>query len=125
MDPDESLYVTRAADAPPLTTGVLDLDDGGVPPDLAMKVDVSSPGVAKLPIYHGLGVSEVWVWDHATGILTAHRRRESGGWDESTGTSVELPGFPLAAAAGLIAGWDGRDDGELEDAFTARLRAHG
>ena len=125
VDPDESLYVTHAADAPALTTGVLDLDGGGVPPDVAMEVDVSSPGVAKLPIYHGLGVPEVWVWDHATGVLTAHRRRASGGWDESTEESGELPGFPLAAAAEAIRAWDGRDDGQLEDAFSRRLQSAG
>ena len=126
-DPDESLYVAHVADVPPMREGVSDLDapneeDRGVPPDVAMEVDVSSPGVAKLPIYHGLGVPEVWVWDHATGALTAHRRREAGGWDERTGESAELPGFPLAAAAEAIRGWDGHDDGELEDAFADRLR---
>ena len=127
-DPDESLYVAHVADVPPMREGVLDLDGpdgsgGGVPPDVAMEVDVSSPGVAKLPIYHGLRVPEVWVWDHATGVLTAHRRREAGGWEGRTGESVELPGFPLAAAAELIRGWDGSDDGALEDAFADRLRA--
>ena len=126
-DPDESLYVAHVADVPPMREGVLDLDGpdgsgGGVPPDVAMEVDVSSPGVAKLPIYHGLGVPEVWVWDHATGVLTAYRRRASGGWDESTDESGELPGFPLAAAAEAIRAWDGQDDGALEDAFAASLR---
>ena len=97
---------------------------------MAIEVDVTSPGVRKLPIYHGLGVPEAWVWDHAAQTLTAYRRRDGGegaggGWDESTTASGELPGFPLDAAADLIRGWDGRDDGALEDAFLARLRAAG
>ena len=85
-----------------------------------MEVDVSSPGVAKLPLYARLGVPEVWVWDHETDDLTARRLGDAGTYAIVT-ESVELPGFPLATAAELIRGWDGRDDGALEEAFAARL----
>ncbi|CAN5736599.1 Uma2 family endonuclease [soil metagenome] len=32
------------------------------PPDLAIEVDITSPSLNKLPIYAGLGVSEVWLY---------------------------------------------------------------
>ena len=120
LDPDESLYVTHVDEAPPLTAGLLDLNGGRRVPDLAMEVDVSSPGVAKLPLDARLGVPEVWVWDHETDDLTA-RRLGADGIYAKIAESVELPGFPLAIAAELIRGWDGADDGELEEAFAARL----
>jgi Uma2 family endonuclease len=31
-------------------------------PDLAIEVVITSPGIDKLAIYHGLGVPEVWIW---------------------------------------------------------------
>ena len=120
LDPDESLYVTHVDEAPPLTAGLLDLNGGNRVPDLAMEVGVSSPGVVKLPLYARLGVPEVWVWDHEADDLTA-RRLGADGTYEIIAESVELPGFPLAAAAELIRGWDGADDGELEEAFAERL----
>ena len=56
----------------------LDMAGGDPPPDLAVEVDVTSPGVAKLPIYAALGVPEVWVWRAADGRLTARRLTDAG-----------------------------------------------
>ena len=119
LDPDESLYVTHVDEVPPLEPGVLDLNGGRRVPDLAMEVDVSSPGEAKLPLYARLGVPEVWVWDHDADALTARRLNDDGAY-AVVADSVELPGFPLAAAA-AIREWDGADDGALEEAFLKRL----
>ena len=121
LEADESLYVAHVDEAPPLTAGLLDLNAGRRVPDLAIEVDVSSPGVAKLPLYAQLGVPEVWVWDHDADELSARRLGEDGAY-RVVAESVELPGFPLAAAAELIRGWDGADDGALEEAFAERLR---
>ncbi|NNJ27354.1 Uma2 family endonuclease [Alienimonas chondri] len=78
----------------------VDLEAGDPPPDLCVEVDVTSPGVRKLPIYAALGVPEVWVWANDT--LTVHRRGDDGAYAVS-GKSGELPGFPIATAAALIA----------------------
>ena len=77
-----------------------DLDRGDPPPDLSVEVDVTSPGVSKLPIYAALGVPEVWVW--ADEAITV-RRLAGDGTYEVVGDSGELPGFPVAAAAAVIA----------------------
>ena len=119
LDTDRSFYLTRVADAPPRTRSHIDLDRFP-PPDLCLEVDVTSPGVSKLPIYAALGVPEVWVWSAATGMLVA--RRLAGGGYEVVDDSVELPGFPLVAAAGLVADPGGRSDEELLEAFEAHLR---
>ncbi len=54
-EPDESFYITHAAEFP--TGGnLLDLEGGQRPPDLVIEIDVTSPGVSKLPIYGALGI---------------------------------------------------------------------
>ncbi|QDT15363.1 Uma2 family endonuclease [Alienimonas californiensis] len=121
LECDESFYISSLDDAPDLDANTLDLSSGALPPDLAIEVDVTSPGVEKLPIYAALGVPEVWVWNAADGSLAAHRLSESGGY-AVTADSVELPGFPLAVAAELIRTRGDRDDGELQAAFAERLR---
>ncbi len=42
------------------------LSDDGEPerPDIAIEVNWSSGGIDKLEIYRGLGVREVWMWEH-------------------------------------------------------------
>ena len=124
LDSDESFYIANLDRAPELRANALDLNGGAPPPDLAVEVDVTSPGVSKLPIYAALGVPEVWVWDAADDSLTARRLNDGGGYEVVT-ASVELPGFPLAVAAELIRDRGGRDDGELQAAFAERLRSAG
>ena len=83
---------------------------------------MTSPGVAKLPIYAALGVPEVWVWDAADDSLTARRLTDAGEYETVT-ASVELPDFPLTAAADLVRDRGGRDAGALQAAFAQRLGA--
>ena len=96
---DASFYVTHFDAVRGLDGNLPDLSDVP-PPDLAVEVDVTGPGVAKLPIYAALGVPEVWVWQ--ADALTAHRLTDGGTYDV-VDDSVELPGFPLPLAADLIA----------------------
>ena len=122
LESDGSFYIRSIDAAPDLTGNTLDLN-AGAPPDLAVEVDVTSPGLSKLPIYAALGVPEVWVWDAADASLTV--RRLFGDGYQIVPNSRELPGFPVAAAADLIRDRGDRDDGALESAFTDRLRAAG
>src|SRR2546423_7095740 len=48
------------------------LDKDGVP-DIAVEVVVSSGLVDKLEVYAGLGVPEVWLWQHESGALAVWR----------------------------------------------------
>ena len=116
---DESLYVRSLPDAPDLTANDLDLD-AGAPPDLVIEIDVTSPGVSKLPAYAALGVPEVWVWEAEGARLTARRLGEDGAYAVVT-ESGELPGFPLSFAADLLRDRGGRDASQLEAAFAERL----
>ena len=115
-EPDESFYL-RADHLPPRGTNLLDLEGGHRPPDLVIEVDVTNPGVNKLPIYAALGVPEVWVWRNDT--LTARGLTTTGRY-QSVAESVGFPGFPLAAAADLVAArpWSLP---ALERAFAERL----
>jgi len=45
-------------------------------PDIAIEVVITSGGIAKLPVYEGLGVREVWFWEHEAFHL--HALREGG-----------------------------------------------
>ena len=103
-DGDEAFYISNFDRRPPRGTNLLTLGPDQVPPDLVVEVDVTSPGVPKLPIYARLGVPEVWVWaDDAIVCRRLTGTVENGtGEYEITPDSVELPGFPLTLAADLI-----------------------
>ena len=115
---DKSFYISNADRVLDFDGNVPDLDGGDLPPDLVIEVDVTSPGVDKLPIYEGVGVPEVWVWEDDA---IAVRRLTPDGYRVVTG-SVELPGFPLEAAAELVARRAGAATFELEEEFERRLR---
>ncbi len=46
------------------------------PPDIAVEIDLSTKSIPKLPIYHALRVSEVWIYDGTK--LTIHRWSDKG-----------------------------------------------
>jgi Uma2 family endonuclease len=60
LEPDECYYVAHADDIIGKKTLDLTIDP---PPDLAIEVDISPPGVARQPIYGALGVPEIWRFD--------------------------------------------------------------
>ena len=80
MECDESFYITRFDEVPPRGTNLINLSAGQPPPDLAVEIDVTSPGVPKLPIHAALGVPEVWVWGGADASLTVRRLTDGGGY---------------------------------------------
>ena len=118
LEGDVSYYIRHHAAIAGKTR--LDLTGGDPPPDLAVEVDVTSPGVSKLPIYAALGVPEVWDWQATTGALTARRLTAEGEYEVVT-QSAELPGFPLDLAAELIARGEELFEFEMLDEFEARL----
>ena len=121
-DGDEAFYVGNLDRLPGRRTNVLDLAGGQAPPDLVIEVDVTSPGLSKLPIYARLGVKEVWVW--ADDAIAVYRPAEAG-VDEPVAASVILPGFPLAFAAALLRDRPDAADAELQDALVEHLRGAG
>ena len=120
-EPDESFYVTHADFRPPPGSNLLNLEAGEPPPDLVVEIDVTSPGVSKLPIYASLGIPEVWVWSDDE--ITCRRRTRAGRYERRR-DSVELPGFPFALAAETLAPRPVRLL-ETERTFLERLRAAG
>ena len=115
---DEAYYISRVDQVRGRRGNIPNLDAGAIPPDLVVEVDVTNPGVAKLPIYAGIGVPEVWIWDDD---LIVVRRLGPDGY-RIVDASVELPGFPVSLAADLIAAMPDAGTIELEDAFAERLR---
>ena len=60
LEPDECYYIANAA----AVIGKREIDLAiDPPPDLAIEVDLSPPGVPKQPIYAALGVPEIWRFD--------------------------------------------------------------
>lgn len=56
------------------------------PPDLVIEVDITSPSLAKFPIYARLGVPEVWRYDGEK--LSIHGLEEDAGYAEIQRSSV-------------------------------------
>ena len=62
------------------------------PPDLVIEVDITSPSLAKLPIFARLGVPEVWRSDgDLVEILILSNTGEPGDDYTATGTSAAFP----------------------------------
>ncbi len=116
LESDECYYLKSV----PQMRGVrrLNLSAGDPPPDLAVEVDVTSPGVSKLPIYAALGVPEVWVWSDDAIVV---RRLSDAGEYQIVPESGELPGFPVAAAAALTSRWADEPTDVLVAEFEAGL----
>ena len=97
--PDECYYVNtptpprapRTARAP-RKAKYLDLTKHA-PPDLAIEVEVSRTVVARLPVYAGLKVREVW--RERAGAVTVLLRTRGGKYKPSP-TSVAFPQLPIA-----------------------------
>jgi Uma2 family endonuclease len=88
LEPDECYYIAHAAEV--IGKDKLDLDTDP-PPDLAIDVDISSPDIAKLPIYAALRIPEVWRYD---GSRLAPMRLRGGRYVEVR-RSVAFPDLPM------------------------------
>ena len=114
---DSSYYVRNVAAV--AGRGEIDLDAGDPPPDLAVEVVFSSPLNRKEEVYAALGVGELWVWrDDA---LTVRTLAEGGDYAPAA-DSPNLPGFPFALAADLIARRDEVGQTELLRRFREAVR---
>jgi Uma2 family endonuclease len=72
LEPDECYYIAHAS----AVIGKQELDlTVDPPPDLAIEVDISPPGVARQPIYASLGVPEIWRYDGRR-LICLHRHIE-------------------------------------------------
>ncbi|MEM9704227.1 MAG: Uma2 family endonuclease [Planctomycetota bacterium] len=120
VEGDKAFHIDRQGDLG-LNDNIPKLDAGSPPPDLVIEVDVTSPGVRKLPIYERIGVPEVWVWDDET--IAVHRLID--GRYEVIDQSVVLPNFPLTYAAELVQARESQPPFELQEAFERHLRNAG
>ena len=97
----------------------LRIANGDPPPDLAVEVVFSSPLNGKERTYAALGVGELWVWrDDALTVRTL----ADGGEFMAAADSPNLPGFPFALAAGLIARRNEGSQTELLREFREAVR---
>jgi Uma2 family endonuclease len=72
LEPDECYYIANASKV----IGKQELDlTADPPPDLAIEIDISPPGVARQPIYAALGVPEIWRFDGRR-LICLHRHTE-------------------------------------------------
>jgi Uma2 family endonuclease len=67
-------------------------------PDLVIEVIVSSDALSKLPLYRGIGVAEVWIWQD--GGLHVHCLQQ-GGYRVSAHSGL-LPGLDVAQLAVFV-----------------------
>lgn len=58
FEPDTCFYIQHAAQV--ADREEIDLESGDPAPDLVIEIDVTSPSLAKLPLYANIGVPEVW-----------------------------------------------------------------
>ncbi|HUE81074.1 MAG TPA: Uma2 family endonuclease [Pyrinomonadaceae bacterium] len=95
IEPDGCFYIQNVE----LIRDVDDLDLTVHPPvDLAIEVDLTSPSVAKLPIYAVLGVPEVWQFEEGK---VKFLRLKLGGY-AAIGESVVLPGISAEAVTRFL-----------------------
>jgi tetratricopeptide (TPR) repeat protein len=95
-EPDNCFYIQNE----PAIRGVkpnIDLSKNP-PPDLILEVDHTSPSLNRLPIYAGLGIPEIWIYD--MNILRIYQL-EAGKYKE-TDTSLAFGTFPIKEIPSFI-----------------------
>jgi Uma2 family endonuclease len=115
IEADESYYVQSE----PFIRGKDDIDlSVDPPPDLVVEVEIAHPPVARLPVYAGLGVPEVWIY--RAGTITANTLQ--GGAYVPTETSAAFSGFRPAELDCFVAMLDTTDDTTIVTSFLDWLR---
>ena len=117
LEPDESYYLRNSRRIFGKRRIDLNVDP---PPDLCVEIDIRRPRRMRDAVYARLGVPEVWQWRR--GRLRAMRLE--GGEYAQVPESVEVPGFPLAVAAGILARWPNVDQMAVTREFRQWCRAH-
>ena len=95
FEADEAYYIQNAAAV--ADKGELDLEIDP-PPDLVIEVDISRSSIDKMPLFHSLGVPEIW--RYAGDKLSVYLRGHAG-YVLSEKSNV-LPRFPLDEAGQVI-----------------------
>jgi Uma2 family endonuclease len=88
LEPDECYYIAHALQIMRKEEIDLAVDP---PPDLAIEVDISRPGIARQPIYAAIGVPEIWRYD-GTRVIPLHLIH---GHYESADHSLAFPDLPM------------------------------
>ena len=99
FEPDESFYFGERA-AMVRGKRTIDLDAGDPPPDLVVEVDLTSPSLAKLPVYARVGVREVWRYSGGT-LEVLGQKRSGEGYELISKSNVLTEGSFTADAASL------------------------
>jgi Uma2 family endonuclease len=61
IEPDACFYLKNEPEVRNKLS--IDLNQGDIPPDLAIEIDITSGSLDKFPIYAALGVPEIWRYD--------------------------------------------------------------
>lgn len=95
FEADESYYISHEEVIRQKREIDLSIDP---PPDLVIEIERSRSALDKLPLLAAIGVPEIWRYD---GHMIWMGRLQ-GGQYQTLSTSVELPGFPVAAALEIM-----------------------
>ena len=94
-EPDTAFYIQSE----PAVRARLDINlEFDPPPDLVIEVDYTHPSLAKLPIYAGLGVPEVWL---SEGFEVEFYRLAQGSY-RKVSSSLALPFLDSETATGFL-----------------------
>ncbi len=95
-EPDNCFYIQNE---PVIRAKILEIDiSQDPPPDLILEVDYTSPSLNKLPIYAGLGVPELWVYD----LQYLDIYHLQNGKYQQAETSLAFPDFPVKSIPDFI-----------------------
>lgn len=117
FEPDESYYVQNCDRVVGREALDFSVDP---PPDLVIEVEVSRSASARMPVYAGFGVPEVWRYDGTR--LSVSLLQPDGTYRESP-TSRALPAVPLADLSRYLARGAAVDHSTLGREFRAWVRA--
>lgn len=116
FEADESFYITNES----VVRGKDDIDLAtDPPPDLVIEIDISRSSMNKFPIFGGLEVPEVWIFDGESLIVYV---RTQGAIYEAWEHSAVLPAFPLEMAARCLEGRHDMSQTELIREFRKHVR---
>lgn len=88
IEPDACFYLQNEPEV--RNKQNIDLNQGDIPPDLAIEIDITNSSIDKLPIYAALGVGEIWRYNGKV-LQFYGLNRETKNYDEITQSLA----FPL------------------------------
>ena len=116
FEPDNCYYVQHEPEVRKKPELDLSIDP---PPDLAVEIEITRPAMDKLALYASFGVPEVWRFNgHALRIFALAGQ---GGYEEIDSSRC-LPGFPLAAAVGVLEKVNSESETSLVRAFRSQVK---